>query len=93
MFALSLITTLSLVGTVWLGSFKKNLYALLNPEEQVVDQRQYAAEDSTSPLGLFRDAAASLLSIFDRKEAVNKSFAPQETGSGEARPFPLSEPR
>jgi len=34
MFALSVIITVSLVGFVWFKSFEKNLFVLLNPEQE-----------------------------------------------------------
>jgi len=47
MFGLCVVTTISLVGMVWYNSFERNLYVLLNPEENA-DQR-FLAEDKSVP--------------------------------------------
>ena len=41
MFALSVVTSVSLIGMIWFNSFQKNLYVMLNPE-QATDQRLFA---------------------------------------------------
>jgi hypothetical protein len=44
-FFLSLIITVSILGTVWFNSFQKQLYVNLNSEEEY-DQKVYAQQDT-----------------------------------------------
>jgi hypothetical protein len=44
-FFLSVIITVSIIGTVWFNSFQKDLYVTLNSEEEY-EQKFYAQEDS-----------------------------------------------
>lgn len=45
MFTLSVVAVISLVGTVWLSSFKKNVYALMNPASVPgAEQSQFAQQ-------------------------------------------------
>lgn len=63
MFGLCVITTVSLVGMVWFGSFKKDTYALLNPED-TKQERLLAQENQTSLFGnlskTFKDIGATI---------------------------------
>lgn len=94
MFALSVVTVLSLVGMVWFQSFQQNLYALLNPEAQ--DQQRFFAQGIPSPLAfigqLFSNMRASVTDLFGG--SVPDDFD-KNTGMGDnlarrARLFPLS---
>ena len=47
MFGLSVFITVLLIGTIWFRSFQKNLYALMNPPEEV--DRMLAVENAPVP--------------------------------------------
>lgn len=57
MFAFSVVTVLSLVGTIWFQSFQANLYALLNPEQEV--QKQDLAQ-APGPLVMVGDILSNM---------------------------------
>ena len=63
MFGLCVVTTVSLAGMVWFNSFKKDTYALLNPED-VQQERFLAQENQTSLFGnlseTFKDIGATI---------------------------------
>lgn len=63
MFGLCVITTVSLVGMVWFDSFKKDTYALLNPED-IKQERLLAQENQMSLFGnlseAFKDIGATI---------------------------------
>ncbi len=57
MFAFSVVTALSVVGTIWFQSFQTNLYALLNPEQEA--QKQDLAQ-APGPLVMVGDMLSNL---------------------------------
>ena len=59
MFGLCVVTTISLVGMVWFGSFKNNLYVLLNPD-QTIQQQLFASNSKVSNPSLFASISGSL---------------------------------
>jgi len=67
MFGLCVITTVSLIGMVWFNSFKKDTYALLNPED-VKQERLLAQENQSSLFGnlskTFKDIGATISSFW-----------------------------
>jgi|SRR3989344_2363245 len=98
MFALCVVTAISLVGMVWYNSFEKNLYVLLNPEE-TADQRNLAEnKNAPSLLGdigqTAQDLKASFLNIFnltgdgEKDIIINNAKA---NDSGRVYTLPLSE--
>lgn len=81
LFGLSVITTISLVGIVWIQSFKKDFYALLNPEvEQIEEQRQLAEGNQTlfgNIFGVFGDLKASFMGVIkdeDNEVQIENSY-------------------
>lgn len=98
MFGLCVVTTISLVGMVWYNSFEKNLYVLLNPDENT-DQR-YLAENKNVPslLGDIgktgQDLKATFYNIFnlnsnDGKEIIIENKKVND--SGKVYTLPTSE--
>lgn len=93
LFALSVITTISLVGIIWINSLKKNLYVMLNPKEAQEDQR--FVENNSNPSlfsGLFKgfsDLKAEIGGVFGGGNAgiVSPSPTPDDRT---ARPLPVS---
>jgi hypothetical protein len=63
MFFVSSFITILLVGIIWFNSFQKNLYALLNPEEDF--KKSFAATESVQIPSLFGFMAQSFLNIKD----------------------------
>ena len=96
MFVLSVVTTLSLVGMIWLNSFQKDMYALLNPaSENPEDQRRLAdTEGIKSPFTFlkesFQSVAASIGSLFGKQENGTNFSPPPPVSSDPARWFPVS---
>ena len=77
MFGLCCVITISVVGLVWFRSFEKNLFVLLNPEQEV--QKQYFASQGNSSLfgnigNAINDLKASVLGVFKNGSSleVNK---------------------
>ena len=54
MFALAMVTCVSLVGMVWFRSFQKDMYALLNGEQEI-ETRFFAQSESKSLFGYFKE--------------------------------------
>lgn len=77
LFGLSVLVTVLVVGAVWLSSFQRNVYALLNPSQE--DQQQFADQrDQSLPLRasigtLLGRLRASIYTLFDfDPDAVRK---------------------
>jgi hypothetical protein len=79
MFALSVVTTVSLVGVLWFQSFEKTLYVTMNPEPQ--KQEQFFVERGLNQPSLmgniggafqksWTDLKAAFLSTMGKKEIV-----------------------
>ena len=60
MFALSVITTVSLAGMVWFNSFQHDSYALTNPGKSLDDYPGYAQNSGFSPVALAGQGLSSL---------------------------------
>ena len=97
MFALSLVVLVSGVGIVWLNSFQKNMYALLNPPAETTEQSRSLAKEenqSSSPFALigeaFKSLRASIADIFNSNGA-----SPTVTPETSRPPavLPISAPR
>ncbi len=97
MFTLSLVVLISGVGVIWLNSFQKNMYALLNPPAETVEDGSSLAEGkkaSASPFALIGDAfkslRASIADIFN-----SNSTLPTVTPEASRPPvaLPISAPR
>jgi hypothetical protein len=99
MFGLSIITTLSLVGLIWVNSVQKDLYALLNTPTPDANADQLADEedDVRSPLAFVKDAfqgtANSIFGLLSRGPKESPSAAPQATRTPRPFIFPISDPR
>ncbi len=97
MFGLCVVTTISLVGMVWYNSFEKNLYALLNPGQDV-GQRNLAQQKESEP-SMFggvsqvgKDLKAAFYNILnlnsnDKKDNIEN---PKINDSGRVYTLPLS---
>lgn len=96
MFTLSLVVLVSGVGVVWLNSFQKNMYALLNPAPSPsAEESSLAAEkkESDSPFALIGEAFKSLrASITDMFEGGSLS-APTPGVSRSPVALPISAPK
>lgn len=102
MFALSVITLVSLVGTLWFRSFQTNLYALMNNDEAGTtgEQRQFADRNDGSDLvqspfaaigSMFKDLGAQMGGLFGGSGSSPQS--PADTApirSGNAKSLPIS---
>src|SRR3989338_1605595 len=76
MFGLSVFITVLLIGMVWFRSFQKNLYVLMNPEEDV--EKMLAVENAPVPslfgyVGKSFSGIKGLVSDFlsDEKATIN----------------------
>lgn len=96
MFALCVVTTVSLVSLIWFRSFQKNLFVLLNPDEEI--QEKFFAQieeenDNASLFGLigrgFSDGFANISSFF-KKEKTSGEIKVNNPKSDEIYPLPLS---
>ena len=97
MFGLSVFITVLLVGLVWFNSFQKNLYALINPEEDV--EKMLAVENAPVPslLGLIwqttgevKGLVSGLFSGKEEKDIELKGFQEPSKGN-KVYTLPLSE--
>lgn len=98
MFTLSLVVLISGVGVVWLNSFQKNMYALLNPQSsEAAEESSLAAgkKESASPFALLGDAFKSLrASIADIFNSGSDSVATPTPGvSRPPAALPISAPK
>lgn len=94
MFYLSVLITTLLVGTIWFHSFQKNLYVLMNPEEDA--EKALAVENASVP-SLFGYVGKSLTDIkglvsgFLGDEDTAASMGKVRVDSGKVYTLPLSE--
>ena len=81
MFGLSVFITVLLVGLVWFNSFQRNIYALMNPEEDV--EKMLAVENAPVPslLGLIWQTTGEV------KGLVSDLFRGEEDRSVELKGF------
>ena len=95
MFALSIITSFSLVGMIWFSSFQKNMYAILNeaPEEET---KFFAQEESKNLFGYFKetykDGKALIGNLFSRDSSESNDIQVQreEPNQNEVHVLPVS---
>ncbi|MBP9822246.1 MAG: hypothetical protein KBC81_02280 [Candidatus Pacebacteria bacterium] len=88
----------AVVVFVWFHSFQKNIYTLLNPEDQTQSQDKVFAQESKSLFGsilqTLSDGKAQIASIFSgtssQSEIINIQNQETVTGSDKAYPFPVS---
>jgi hypothetical protein len=52
MFVLSVITTISIIGAVWFNSFQRDVFALLNPDEEFEEHFYVEENGDITPLGI-----------------------------------------
>lgn len=95
MFYLSVFITSLLVGAIWFQSFQKNLYVLMNPEEDV--EKALAAQNSPVP-SLFGYVGKSLGDIgglvsgfLGNEDGVENVRVRANNESGKVYTLPLSE--
>ena len=61
MFALCVVTTISLIGLVWFHSFRGNLYALLEPEDGQVSDKFFA--ENGKPPSIFANLSGAFSNL------------------------------
>ena len=96
MFALCVVTTISLVGIVWFRSFEEDLFVILNPEAD--KQEQFYAERSkrtptvyANVTKAFGNLTATLYNAFGFLEDYSsKAVEVEEEYRGEVYKLPLS---
>lgn len=96
MFGLALVTILLGVGMVWLNSFQKNMYALLNPSSEATQAGRALAggpASASSPLELisraFGGLRASLADIFSGTGLLLSSPTVSPAPAGPGLKFPV----
>ncbi|OGN08029.1 MAG: hypothetical protein A2750_00980 [Candidatus Yanofskybacteria bacterium RIFCSPHIGHO2_01_FULL_45_42] len=91
LFALCVVATLSLIGMAWFRSFDKQLFALLNPDVKIEDQKHYAVNEAPSIFAsigqLFGDLKAQISGIF--QEDYLPQASPENYEDIQAKPLPL----
>lgn len=97
LFGLSVFITVLLVGAIWFHSFQKNLYVLLNSEEDV--QKILAKEDNSVPslfalvgqsVGDLKGLISDFLNSDGNLNNINSSKDSDKTESGKVYVLPLS---
>lgn len=81
MFVLCVVITISLAGMIWFRSFERNLFTMLNPDQEI--QQQYFAQTGNESLlsnigKSFNDLKASISNILN----IGKNNTIDTTGSG-----------
>ena len=97
MFGLAVFITVLLVGMVWFRSFQKNLYSLMNSEEEV--EKALAIENAPMPslFGYMWQAAGDVKGLvsglFGGEEKNNRTSDPEKVKveSGKIYMLPLSD--
>ena len=86
LFGLSTLLTVLVVGLVWLSSFQRDVYALLNPSPE--DQQQFAAQAQQAlplraAIGTFMSTLrASIYNLLDLEGVKKQIDAPRKESSG-----------
>ena len=80
-FALCVVITISLVGMIWFRSFERNLFTMLNPDEEI--QQKYFAQTGNESLFAnigksFNDLKASISNLLN----INKDNTGDATKAG-----------
>ena len=88
------IAVVAVVVTVWFHSFQKNIYALLNPDQQPQAQDQMFAQESKSLFGsilqTISDGRAQISNLFSGKSQTDIINAPaSQTNNPSNVPHPL----
>src|SRR3972149_328687 len=93
MFAFSVVTALSVVGTIWVQSFQTNLYALLNPEQEA--QKQDLAQGPLVVVGDMLSNLRAAVSSFLSGSGQEGFDSNSRTGHNERRVylFPIARDR
>lgn len=99
MFGLSVFITVLLVGVIWFRSFQKNLYVMMNPEEDV--EKMLAIENTSVPslfgfiwqtAGEVKGLVSGLLGIVDQQPTTNDQQPEKiKIESSKVYTLPLSE--
>lgn len=101
MFGLSVITAVSLIGSIWFNSFQNNLYVLLSDDRAGHDQKFFAGNEETPSIlsnigATAKDLRAAVYSLIGLGEE-NKTTGPANTNKNnsaddesKAYPLPLS---
>jgi len=81
MFVLCVVITISLAGMIWFRSFERNLFTMLNPDEEI--QQKYFAQTGNESLfsnigESFSDLKASISNILN----IGKDNSIDTTGTG-----------
>ena len=92
------IAVVAVVVTVWFHSFQKNIYALLNPDQQPQAQDRLFAQESKSLFGsilqTISDGRAQISNLFSGKnqtDVVNTSASQINNPSNTPHPLPVTE--
>lgn len=97
MFGLSVFIAVMLVGMVWFRSFQKDIYVLMNPDQDV--ERMFAVDNAPAPslFGFVWQTAGDIKGLVSglingNKEADNIDFEKaKKEESGKVYTLPLSE--
>ena len=97
MFGLSVFITVLLIGMIWFRSFERNLYVLMNPEEDI--EKAFAVENAPAPslFGYIRQTAGNVKGLvselFDGDTNIVNEQANDTNNekSGKIYTLPLSE--
>ena len=95
MFGVCVIASVSVVGLIWLNSFEKNLYSLLNPDQQT-EQRSFAeSENYLTPFASLgragKDLVASITDFLNMADGINfKEANNSQDQNSEPRLLPIS---
>ena len=88
------IVVVAVVVFVWFNSFQRNIYALLNPEEQSQAQDKKFAEESKSLFGyivqVFSDGKAQIYNLFGDNKQTDVVNNQSTTGDDQIHPLPVS---
>ncbi len=92
------IAVVAVVGLVWFHSFQKDIYGLLNPEEQKDAQDTLFATQSKSLFGsmfsTLGNSKAQILDLFSKKDTnVTPASSPTSSPAPVAHPLPVSNSR
>jgi hypothetical protein len=91
------VAVVAVVVAVWFNSFQKDIYALLNPEQQSQAEDQRFAKESKSLFGsilqTISDGRAQISSLFGGKSqtnVINNQSEPNTAPDDSIHPLPVS---
>ncbi len=91
------IVVVAIVGLVWFRSFQKDIYAMLNPDQQPQAQDKLFAQQSKSLFGsilqVFSDGKAQISNLFSNSsqtDITNNPTASTVPSNIQAHPLPVS---